>query len=97
MPNISDLRQHNAHIQEQMVEWKQQRFANGENPIDWVAFRNHLEQLGAPDPGEHAPDEFYRWDESLVGGTPTTTPSDAAAYGKSGDISSDEMRKEIAP
>lgn len=91
MATLSDLRQDNENIEQQLVEWKQQRFANGENPMDWVAFREHMRQLGAPDPGESPPDEFYRWDESLVGGTPTPTSGQSAAYGKSHDISREEM------
>lgn len=69
MATIEDLRGANANIEEQMTQWKQQRFANGEDPMDWTAFRQHLQAIGAPDPGESAPDEFLRWDESYAGGT----------------------------
>ncbi len=70
MARLEELRRANAQIEEQMEQWKKQRYANGENPLDWAAFREHLLAIGAPDPGESAPDEFYRWDESLIGGTP---------------------------
>jgi hypothetical protein len=70
MATMAELRQANEGIETQMQEWKQQRFANGENPMDWVAFRQHVQQLGASDPGETPPDEFYRWDDGMAGGQP---------------------------
>ena len=73
MPTLQELRANNEAIEQQMQEWRQQRFANGENPMDWVAFRTHVQQLGAQDPGELAPDEFYRWGEEMHGGPPDAT------------------------
>ena len=73
MPTLQELRAQNEAIEQQMHDWRQQRFANGENPLDWVAFRTHVRQLGAPDPGELPPDEFYRWGEELHGGQPDAT------------------------
>ena len=73
MPTLEELRATNEAIEQQMTNWRQQRFASGENPLDWVAFRAHLQQLGAPDPGELPPDEFYRWNEALHGGQPDAT------------------------
>jgi hypothetical protein len=70
MPTMDELHAANANFEEQMTAWRQQRFADGENPLDWTAFRQHLLSIGASDPGEAAPDEFYRWDESLMGGEP---------------------------
>ena len=32
-------------------EWRNARSANGEDPSDWQAFRDHLSAIGAPDPG----------------------------------------------
>ncbi len=75
MPTLDELRQDNPYFEQQMMEWKRQRYANGENPLDWADFRAHLQAIGAPDPGDTAPDEFYRWDESLAGGTPTAEPA----------------------
>jgi hypothetical protein len=92
MPMLDELRGQNEQIEAQMQEWQQQRFANGENPMDWVAFRQHLQQLGAPDPGESAPDEFLRWDESLVGGTPDPNAGTSGAYSKSRDVPADEIQ-----
>jgi hypothetical protein len=79
MATLAELRDANAQIDEQMTEWKRQRFADGENPLDWVAFKQHLAAIGAPDPGDSPPEEFYRWDESMAGGQ----PSEAAATGES--------------
>ena len=73
MATLQELRLENEAIQDQTEEWKRQRYANGENPMDWVAFRQHVQQLGAADPGELAPDEFYRWGEELHGGQPDAT------------------------
>jgi hypothetical protein len=77
MPTMDEIRSANASIDEQMHTWRQQRYANGENPLDWTAFRDHLRSIGAVDPGETAPDEFYRWDESLIGGQPGEQPDRA--------------------
>ncbi len=79
MATLAELRESNANIEQQMNEWRQQRYANGENPLDWAAFRAHVQAIGGADPGETAPDEFYRW-ENMAGGTPdnpnrTTTGS----------------------
>ena len=73
MPTLEELRATNEAIEQQMYDWRQQRFANGENPLDWVAFRTHVQLLGAADPGELPPDEFYRWGEDLHGGQPDAT------------------------
>ena len=75
MAALSALCEANANIEEQMTRWKQQRFADGEDPLDWTAFKQHLLAIGAPDPGDEAPDEFYRWDESLHGGRPSEASS----------------------
>ena len=79
MATLAELREANPRIDQQMTEWKRQRYADGENPLDWVAFKRHLAESGAPDPGDSAPEEFYRWDESLLGGQ----PSEASAMGES--------------
>ena len=73
MATLAELRAENEAIEDQMHDWKRQRYANGENPMDWVAFRKHLEELGAADPGELAPDEFYRWGDEMAGGQPDAT------------------------
>ena len=81
MATMAELSEQNASFEEQMNTWRQQRFANGENPMDWTAFRQHMQAIGAPDPGETAPDEFSRWDETMHGGTSeqtsATTPTGA--------------------
>ena len=88
MPTMEELRERNEAIEQHMAEWKRQRYANGENPMDWVAFRGHVQQLGAADPGEAAPDEFYRWDDGMHGGQPDATsetqgrnPAEPHAFG----------------
>jgi hypothetical protein len=68
MTTLAELTAENASIEQQMNEWRQQRYANGEDPMDWLAFRAHVILIGAPDPGVSPPDEFHRWDESMHGG-----------------------------
>lgn len=73
MAALEELRAGNEAIEQQLHAWKQQRFANGENPMDWGAFRTHVRELGAQDPGELAPDEFYRGGDDMAGGQPDAT------------------------
>jgi hypothetical protein len=87
MATLDELRAANEGFEEQMHDWRRQRYANGENPMDWVAFRKHLEELGAPDPGEAAPDEFHRWDDQMHGGQVSEVNSLKAGVGASGDTS----------
>jgi hypothetical protein len=55
---LADLEADNANIKQQLEEWRAQRVAKGEDPNDYAAFRQHLLDLGAPDPGEEAPADF---------------------------------------
>lgn len=48
----------NPNLYRQMLDWQAARVANGEDPYNWWAFRQHLRGLGAPDPGDYPPDEF---------------------------------------
>jgi hypothetical protein len=72
MATLAELTEQNASIEQQMQEWRKERFARGENPMDWLAFRAHAILIGAPDPGVSPPDEFLRWDESMHGGESRT-------------------------
>lgn len=60
MATLADLAQdtENPNLEQQAHEWQEQRRAAGEDPDDWAAFCRHLEGLGAPDPGEEAPEDF---------------------------------------
>ena len=55
---FSDLTTDNPNIVQQYEEWRQQRQQNSEDATDWSAFRAHVMAIGAPDPGESAPDDF---------------------------------------
>ena len=55
---LADLEAENPNIREQYAEWRREREANGEDATDYVAFRQHLLDLGAPDPGDEPPDDF---------------------------------------
>jgi hypothetical protein len=54
----TDLEADNPSVRQQLEEWRTQRAHNGEDPSDYAAFRQHLLAIGAPDPGEEAPDDF---------------------------------------
>jgi hypothetical protein len=55
---LAELEAENPNIKQQLEEWRGQREAAGEDPADYAAFRQHLLDLGAPDPGEEAPEDF---------------------------------------
>jgi len=58
MTNFQDLTAENPTIRDQYDEWRGLRSQNGEDPTDYQAFRKHLIDLGAPDPGEQEIDDF---------------------------------------
>lgn len=58
MSRMADMQTENANIMEQQREWQEQRAQAGEDPNDWHAFREHLQAIGAPDPGEEEPADF---------------------------------------
>lgn len=58
MATLADLASDNPNIEEQLAEWQEQRQASGDDAYDWEAFRQHLQDLGAPDPGSEAPEDF---------------------------------------
>jgi hypothetical protein len=55
---LADLEADNPNVRQQLEDWRKQREANGEDPNDYAAFRQHLLDLGAPDPGEETPEDF---------------------------------------
>lgn len=58
MATFQDLAQDNPNIQEQYEAWRAERDEQGEDPSDYPAFRRHLLNVGAPDPGAAAPTDF---------------------------------------
>jgi len=50
MATFADMAADNPNLRAQYDEWREARSANGEDPVDWGAFRDHLLALGAPDP-----------------------------------------------
>lgn len=58
MTTLADLARDNPNIREQYDEWREIRSERGEDASDWAAFRQHLQALGAPDPGQDEPDDF---------------------------------------
>lgn len=55
---FQDLSADNANLRSQYDEWREARSNNGEDPTDYQAFRQHVIELGAPDPGESEIDDF---------------------------------------
>ena len=58
MASFADLSAANPNIRQQYDDWRQLRSQNGEDPTDYQAFRQHVINLGAPDPGEQEIDDF---------------------------------------
>jgi hypothetical protein len=58
MATFADLEADNPNIRQQYDEWRTLRVQNGEDPTDYQAFRQHVINLGAPDPGEQEIDDF---------------------------------------
>ena len=58
MATFQDLAADNPNIRQQYDEWREQRSANGEDGADYQAFRQHLIDVGAPDPGEQEIEDF---------------------------------------
>jgi hypothetical protein len=58
MATLADLEVDNPNLSQQAAEWRQARRQNGEDPDDWNAFREHVQAIGAPDPGDEEPDDF---------------------------------------
>ena len=64
MATLTELERQNPNIRRQYDEWRQQRQQRGEDANDYNAFRQHVMQLGAPDPGTQAFDEFSSTERS---------------------------------
>ena len=56
---MSDLISANPSFEQQMRDWQTERHQKGENPFDWEAFRTLEAFIGATDPGDVPPAEFY--------------------------------------
>jgi hypothetical protein len=58
MATFADLSADNPNLRQQYDEWRDVRSQNGEDPTDYQAFRQHVINIGAPDPGEQEIDDF---------------------------------------
>jgi hypothetical protein len=58
MPTFDELAAANPNLRTQYDEWRAQRAENGEDPTDYRAFRAHVMESGAPDPGEAEISDF---------------------------------------
>lgn len=59
--DLNSMMINNPNIGSQIAEWQLARRANGENPLDWNAFRAHAMRLFAPDPGPYPPAVFVNF------------------------------------
>jgi hypothetical protein len=83
--HMSDLIAVNPNVEQQMRDWQTERHQKGESPFEWAAFRDHEARIGAADPGEQPPPEFYwfappamaRARVPAASGTATLAPSTA--------------------
>ena len=62
MATFADLSAANPNLRQQYDDWRQLRSQNGEDPTDYQASRQHVINLGAPDPGEQEIDDFVGQD-----------------------------------
>ncbi len=77
---MSDLISANPSFEQQMRDWQTERHQKGEHPFDWEAFRTLQAYIGATDPGDVPPAEFYWFTP------PATTPHlTLAAVGSAGE------------
>lgn len=58
MPTFADLSLDNPELRNQYDSWRTARSDAGEDATDYQAFRQHVVDLGAPDPGEQEIDDF---------------------------------------
>lgn len=56
---MDDLIEANPCLEQQMRDWQTERHYRGESPFDWQAFRTVMSYVGACDPGERPPSEFF--------------------------------------
>jgi hypothetical protein len=56
------LAQDNPNVAEQLNAWQISRTRANEDAYDWAAFRQHVQSLGAIDPGDEEPEEFRQYD-----------------------------------
>ena len=58
MSTFQDLAGDSPNIRQQYDEWRDLRIQTGEDPTDYQAFRQHVQNMGAPDPGGREIDDF---------------------------------------
>ncbi|MBI3964805.1 MAG: hypothetical protein HY329_04135 [Chloroflexi bacterium] len=58
MGTFQDMAQDNPNIRQQYDEWRGVRSDAGQDAADWRAFREHVQALGAPEPGMLPPDDW---------------------------------------
>jgi len=74
---MSELIEANPDLEQHMRDWQLERHQHGENPFDWQAFRVVVSFVGASDPGEDPPTEFFWF--TPPDGSPTLLPALATA------------------
>ena len=75
---LADLVAANPNFEQQMRDWQTERHQKGEDPLDWQPFRELQTYIGAPDPGEDAPAEFYWFTPPAAADAGPTAAADAS-------------------
>ena len=58
MATFEDMHQTDPNLRFEYDVWRPLREQNGEDPIDWDAFRTHVTAIGHSDPGPVPPDDW---------------------------------------
>lgn len=58
MATFADMLQSDPNLRLEYDVWRPLREQNGEDPVDWDAFRTHVTAIGHPDPGPVPPDDW---------------------------------------
>jgi hypothetical protein len=69
---MSELIKVNPGLEQQMRNWQLEQHRQAEDPFDWQAFRVVVSYVGASDPGEQPPVEFFWF--TPPGGSPVSLP-----------------------
>ena len=77
---MTDFISANPSFEQHMRDWQTERHQKGENPFDWAAFRTLEAYVGATDPGDVPPTEFY-WFTPPAGERPRTMATSDSPVG----------------
>lgn len=94
---MSDLISANRGFEQQMRDWQTERHQKGENPFDWQAFRTLEAYIGATDPGDVPPAEFYWFTPPVATQSRTLVAAGSATGAPSATLVSPATLRASAP